>query len=143
MNRPRGRPFSAGNQFGQGRPKGSRNRWTLEAQKLLEKYSESVVSKCIASALAGNPHAQRLCLERILPAKRDSAFRLKLGPTKTAQDVSDANEAVMQAVAKGQVPVASGETMARMLDLRRHAIETGELEARIEQLEKHKDQETS
>jgi hypothetical protein len=135
VNGPRGRPFSPGNQLGKGRPKGSRNKWALEAQKLLEKYSEPVVSKCIAGALEGNHYAQRLCLERILPARRDNPFRLKLGVIQSSRDVARATEAIVQAVAEGRIPPSSGEALARMLEIQRHAIETSELEVRIAELE--------
>jgi hypothetical protein len=138
VNRPRGRSFSAGNQCGKGRPKGSRNNLTLEAQKLLEKYSESLVGKCIAEAMDGNMHALRMCLERLLPVRRDNPFRLKLAQTKTIWDVAEAIETVVRAVAEGRLSPAAGEAIVRMLEIQRNAIETRELEARIAELESNR-----
>jgi hypothetical protein len=36
----RGRPFEPGNKFGRGRPKGSRNKRTAEAQALFDEYKD-------------------------------------------------------------------------------------------------------
>lgn len=103
MNQPRGRPFQPGNQFGRGRPKGSRNKTTMVAQKLLEDHSESIVRKCIVEALKGDRYAQRICMERIIPASRDSCIRIKLPRTITARDVDHAAEQVVQSVAAGRI----------------------------------------
>ena len=52
----------------QGRPRGSRNQATLRQEALLEDHAEAVLSKLIEQAEAGEPHAQKLYLERIFPA---------------------------------------------------------------------------
>lgn len=135
MNQPRGRPFERGNRLGQGRPKGSRNKTTVVAQRLLEEYSEPIVQKCIVDALKGDGPSRRICMERILPAQRDACIRIKLPRTITAQDVDQAAEQVVQSVAAGRLSPATGEALAHILELRRKAIETGELQARIEKLE--------
>ncbi len=129
--------------MGKGRPQGSRNKMTLEAQKLLEKYSGSLVSKCIFGALEGNHQALRLCLDRILPPKREHGFRLKLGGIQNARDVAKATERLVQAVAEGRISPSSGEAIARMLEIQRHAIETSELEARMGELERNQARENT
>ena len=138
MNRPRGRPFSPGNQCGKGRPKGSRNKRTLEAQKLLEKYSEPLVGKCIAEALDGNIHALRICVERVVPVRRENPFRLKMDSLQNGGELAEGVENVVQAVAEGHLSPTAGEAIARILEIQRNIIETRELEARIEELEKTK-----
>jgi hypothetical protein len=50
-----------------GRRRGSRNRATLAAAVLLEGESEALTHKAVELALAGDPVALRLCIERILP----------------------------------------------------------------------------
>jgi hypothetical protein len=135
MNQSRGRPFEPGNKFGQGRPKGSRNKTTLVAQRLLEEYSEPIVRKCIVDALKGDGPSRRICMERILPAQRDACIGIKLPRAITAKDVDKAAERVLHSVATGRISPASGEAVARILELRRKAIETAELQTRITKLE--------
>ena len=65
MNKTRGQPFESGNQFGRGRPKGSRNR-PKTGDELLDKFEPHLMSECIRRALKeGDRTALRLCVERI------------------------------------------------------------------------------
>src|ERR1043166_262097 len=50
----RGVPFQPGNKLGRGRPRGGANKSSLPGSKLLVKYGEAVVRKCIAMALKEN-----------------------------------------------------------------------------------------
>ena len=75
--RVRGRPFEKGRSGNPGgRRRGSRNRTTLAAAVLLEGQSEALTRKAVELALAGDPVALRLCIERILPVCRERAVRL-------------------------------------------------------------------
>jgi hypothetical protein len=49
----RGRPFEAGNKFGGGRPRGSRNKRSLLAQQLLDSHGEAVVGRALVVAVSG------------------------------------------------------------------------------------------
>ena len=135
MNNPRGRPFQLGNMYGKGRPKGSRNKLTLAAQRLLEEHCESIVRKCVIGALQGDRQAMRLCVERLLPARRDAPVRTKLPLVKTAQDVNAALQVVLDDIARGRTTPSEGEMISNVLEKRRKAIETMELLRRVEQLE--------
>jgi hypothetical protein len=76
MNTPRGRPFPPGNTLGRGRPKGSRNKTKAPGQQLLEDNAELLARKCLVLAMQGDRSAMRLCMERILPARRDTSIRM-------------------------------------------------------------------
>ncbi|MHC4197293.1 MAG: DUF5681 domain-containing protein [Planctomycetota bacterium] len=54
-----------------GRPKGTRNRATIMAEALLEGQAEALVQKGVSMALKGNTTALRLCLERLIPPRRE------------------------------------------------------------------------
>ena len=54
-----------------GRPMGSRHRATLLAENLLDGQTEELLQKTIDLALAGDPTAMRLCIERIIAPRRD------------------------------------------------------------------------
>ena len=134
MNRPRGRPFPPGSPGGPGRPKGSRNR-TTRAQKMLDEHAEAIVRKCVIQAMKGDPTALRLCMERVVPVHRDPYVKLKLPRTKTAQDVAEASERVVQDLAAGRITPTEGEKVITVLMQRLRTIEGVELETRIERLE--------
>ena len=53
-----------------GRPPGSRNPATLAAEVLLEGEAEALTRRAIERAMEGDVTALRLCLERVLPARR-------------------------------------------------------------------------
>jgi hypothetical protein len=54
-----------------GRPKGSPNKTTLAIEALLEGESEAITRKLLEMAKEGDMTAVRLCLERLLPPRRD------------------------------------------------------------------------
>ena len=74
-----GRPFEKGRSANPGgRRRGSRNRATLAAAVLLDGEAEALTRKAVELALAGDPVALRLCIERILPPCRERPVRLPL-----------------------------------------------------------------
>lgn len=66
----RGRPFQPGNNFGRGRPRGSRNKKNL-AQQLLEEHSVPVLRKALADAYKGDPAMLRMIVSCILRPPKD------------------------------------------------------------------------
>ncbi len=107
-------PKSSGNPAG--RPKGSRNRTTLAAQALLDGEAEALTRKAIELALAGDPVALRLCLERILPRREERLVELPLPEVETDEEVTSAMAAVIQAVGAGILMPGEAETMSRILE---------------------------
>jgi hypothetical protein len=83
----------------------------------------------------GEDKAIQICMDRILPIRRDLPVRLGKLPMHTATDVSRASEMVLQKVAAGEITPAQGHTMAELIDLRRRAIETQEFEERLKAVE--------
>jgi hypothetical protein len=87
----RGRPFAKGRSGNPaGRRLGSRNKTTMAAQALLAGEAEALTRKAVEAALAGDPTAMRLCLERILPRERavessSRCRRSKAPPTSLRQ----------------------------------------------------------
>ena len=131
----RGRPFQPGNKYGRGRPRGSRNKVARVCQNTLDSHAESLTKKCLVLAFQGNPTAMRLCMERLMPARRQRTLTFKLQPLKTIGDVAAASEAVVSGVARGQLTPAEGQAFSGMLEDRRRVIETQDQEPRIRALE--------
>jgi hypothetical protein len=136
MDKPRGRAFQPGNTFGQGRPKGSRNKVKFPGQRLLEEDGENLVRKCILLAMQGSLSAMRICMERLSPARREACIQMSLPRIRTVQDVAQAAEKVTQAVGHGDLTPSQGQTMMHILEGRSHVIETVEFARRLDELER-------
>ena len=67
-----------------GRRTGSRNKATLAAAAFLAGESEALTRRAVELALAGDPTAMRLCLERILPPCRERTVKFALPPIESA-----------------------------------------------------------
>ena len=132
--RVRGRPFPKG-QSGNpaGRRFGSRNKATMAAQKLLASEAETLTRKAVEAALAGDPMAMRLCLERILP--RDRAVEFALPPIKSAADIAQAMGAVTAALAGGLITPGEAQAIARVFTTFVQTIETSDFDQRLQVLE--------
>ncbi len=132
----RGRPFKKGKSGNpDGRPAGARNHKTLAAAILLEGESEALTRKAVELALAGDPTAMRLCVERVLPSCRERAVKFALPPIESAADIAPAMKAVTAALADGVITPGEGEAIARIVDTFVRAIETSDFERRLKAIE--------
>ena len=98
-----------------GRPRGSRNKTALAMEALLEEGAEQLINKAITMALAGDTAAMRLCLERILPVRRDRLVHLDLPPIGSAKEISGAMSTILKAIGQGQITPGEGEMIANIL----------------------------
>jgi Family of unknown function (DUF5681) len=108
------KPGHSGNPAG--KPKGARNKMTLAIEALLDGEAEALTRKAIERALEGDSVALKLCLERLLPPRRDRAAPFDMPPLKEAADCRDAFAAVVAAVADGELTPNEGTTMAKLID---------------------------
>jgi len=130
----RGRPFPKGRSGNPvGRRFGSRNKATMAAQELLAGEAEALTRKAVEAALAGDPTAMRLCLERILP--RERAVKFALPPIKSAADVAKAMGAVTAALAGGLITPGEAQAIARVVTTFVQMIETSDFDQRLQMLE--------
>lgn len=127
------KPGQSGNPSG--RKPGTRNKATLVALALMEGEAEKIVRKVVDAAIEGDMTAARLVLERLVPPAREKPVSLDLPNTETAEGISNAQEAVLQAIANGELLPGEATTLATILENRRKALETQELEQRITALE--------
>jgi hypothetical protein len=132
----RGAPFRKG-QSGNpsGKPKGTRNRTTVLAEKLMQDDGADIVQVVLAAAKGGDMTAARLILDRISPVRRGRPVYLELPSVKTAADVSAAIATLTMAMASGDVTPDEAATAASVFEVRRNALETEELELRLRRLE--------
>ena len=93
------KPGQSGNPAG--KPKGTRNATTLALEALLDGQASALTQKAINLALAGDMAALRLCLDRILPPRKDSPVAFELPEIKTLNDAVPAMGALVKAVGQG------------------------------------------
>ena len=135
----RGKPFvkgQSGNPYG--RPEGSRNKATILAQALFDGQAEELIQKCIQMALEGDSTAMRLCIERLVPPRKDRPVNLDLPQMECVEDTIKAMAVISSGVADGELTPSEGQVLSGMVENYRKAIETTELEERISNLEKRK-----
>jgi hypothetical protein len=138
IGKPRGRPFVKG-QSGNpaGRRPGSRNRASLAVEALLDGEADSLTRRALELAMAGDPTALKLCLERILAPRRERVVRFELPAIKSAADIARAMDAVTAAVAEGALTPGEADVMARVVDTFIRAIDTSDFDRRLQELEAH------
>jgi hypothetical protein len=133
----KGRPpietrFKSGNP---GRPKGSRNRATLLAERLLDGEAEEIIRKVIKKAKQGDMVALRLCLDRIVPPRRDRPVHFTIPALHSANDASRAMAAITTAVASGELTPIEAAELSSVVETFVKAIEATEIERRLRVLE--------
>jgi len=127
------KPGQSGNPAG--KPKGTRNATTLALEALLDGQASALTQKAINLALAGDMAALRLCLDRILPPRKDSPVAFDLPVIKTLNDAVPAMGALVKAVGQGDLTPAEAGELTKMVQAFAKIIETAELEERVRKLE--------
>lgn len=128
----RGRPFAPGNP---GRPKGARHKVTLAIEAILEGEAEGLTRKAVELAQAGDITALRICLDRLAPVRRDRPVTFDLPKIETAADLPKATQAIMEAVADGELTPSEAAELGKLVDAHAKAIEVTDLHRRLEALE--------
>jgi len=128
--------FQPGNPGGPGRPTGSRNKATVMLDQLAEGEGAEVLRSVLTGAKGGDMAAARIILDRVWPARKSRPVSLVLPEIRTAADVVAALGAVADAVGAGEIAPDEGAAVASILETKRKAIETVELETRVANLEK-------
>jgi hypothetical protein len=85
--------------------------------------------------MEGDTVALRPCLERLLPPRRSRRVTFDLPTIQTAGDLLPAFAAVVEAMASGELAPDEAAVIASVLEAKRKAIETGDLQKRLAALE--------
>jgi len=109
-----------------GRPKGVRNRATIAAEVLLDGEAESLVRKAVELALAGAVVALKLCLDRVLPPRRERSLALNLPSVRTPGDHAEMSAAIIDAVSRGEVTIGEAVELARLVAVHVAALESSD-----------------
>lgn len=131
-----GRPFEAG-QSGNpaGKAKGTRNRTTVALETILQDEAESITRKAIELAQAGDTVALRLCMDRLIPVRKDRPITFTLPEIETAADLTKATRALLEGVANGEITPSEAAELSKLVEAHTKAIEAVDLAARLAALE--------
>ena len=133
---PRGRPFNKGESGNPaGRPMGARNRTTLAAEALLDGEAEALTRKVIDLAKNGDLKALRLCLDRVLPPRRERYVSFELPPLKSAEDSVQAMVAIADAVASGEITPGEAAELGKFVESCVKVLEAADFDRRLQLLE--------
>ena len=122
-----------------GKPRGARNRATLLAEALLDGEAEALAGKAIEKALEGDGMALRLCLERVLPARKDRPISFSMPAIASARDAAKAMGALLAAVAAGNVTPSEAGEVSKIVEVYFEALQGSEFEQRLKALEERAD----
>lgn len=129
-------PGQSGNPAG--KPKGARHVTTRLAEALLDGEAEEITRKAIEMAKAGDGAALRMCLERLVPPRKDTPVSFELPPIENVADAKHASTAVLAAVASGDLTPSEGDSMMKLLVSHKLIVEATDFEERLAALEAKK-----
>jgi hypothetical protein len=118
-----------------GRAPGVRNKATETAELLLAGAAEALTRKVVALALAGDAAAIRLCLDRIIPARRGRPVQLRVAPGRGTADLGGTMAAITNTATNGVITPGEAAELARVVEIFVRAVEAGDFERRLRQVE--------
>jgi hypothetical protein len=131
----RGKPFESGNQFGRGRPPGSRNKSSRRSKEILEPHGDALLRKSIVVALNGDVPMLRTLLDRVLPRRRELPVKIGVLSMGTAEELSQTFDRLGEKLTKGQLTIGDVQGLLPLIEAKRRILETCDQETRIRNLE--------
>jgi len=129
-----GGKFLPGNQVGvAGRPRGTKTR--PELKRMLLDKSPEIIQKVLDLALAGDPMALKLCLERLIPALKPMDDAISIGGVAVAEGLAEKGNLIFNAMADSTISPSQAAMLLGALGNMARIEETTELANRIKLLE--------
>ena len=102
-----------------------------------DEEGEKILRKVMEAATAGDARSSEIILSRIWPVRKGGRpISVALPAIDTAADIVKALGVIAGAVGEGEITAEEGAALASVLETKRRAVETAELEQRIAALEK-------
>lgn len=121
-----------------GRPAGSRHNVSLATEAMIAGEAEALTRRVIQQALSGDGQALRMCLDRICPLPKDRSVQFALPAVRALSDHPKAIEALLAAMAAGELTPIEASSFAKLLEAHANATGLADLEHRIAALEAEK-----
>jgi len=107
----------------------------LAIESLLEGQATALTQKAIDLALSGDRIALRICLDRILPVRKDRPIEFVMPKIETVADAPKAIGAITSAVARGEITATDAADVSRLIEIYVRAVEASDLDKRLKDLE--------
>lgn len=127
------KPGRSGNPAG--KAKGTRNRTTVALEAILQGEAESITRKAVELAQAGDTVALRLCLDRLIPVRKDRPISFELPAIETPADLTKATSAILSGVAAGDITPSEAAELSKLVEAHVRALETKDFAERLAALE--------
>jgi hypothetical protein len=108
----------------------------MAVEALLDGEAKAIARKAVEKALEGDMAALRLCLERLLPPRRDRPIAFDLPNIQSVSDALNASSAVLTACAAGTLSPGEAVEVMGLISTHVRMLEMTEIEARLTALEK-------
>jgi hypothetical protein len=105
----------------------------LEA--ILDGEGELITCTAVEMAKAGDTTALRLCMDRLLPPRKDRAVAFALPKLEAAADAVKATAALVGAVAAGELTPSEAAELSKLVEGFTRAVDLHDIQARLERLE--------
>lgn len=140
----RGRPFKPGESGNPtGRPEGSMHRATKAALALLDGDAEKLTRAAIDKALEGDTTALRLCLERIVPTRKDRPLTFKVGKVTGPDDAFAVMGRVIEEMGEGELAPSEAAAVLGVVNGYLDAWKATDLDRRMRDLEEQQKRATA
>ena len=107
----------------------------MAAQALLDGEAEALTRKAVELALEGNMQALKLCIERLVPMKKERALAIELPVIEAVAELPRLTSAILAAVGRGELEPGQAAALASLVANHGKVLELTELEKRISALE--------
>jgi hypothetical protein len=105
------------------------------AEQLLDGEAATITRKAIELAKQGDLVALRLCLERIVPPRRERPVNFTLPEINSVDHAANAMAIITRAVANGELTPTEAAELSRVIEGYVKAVEATEIERRLRLLE--------
>lgn len=117
-----------------GRPKGARNKTLVALDKILDDEGQTLLQKAVELGKEGDIQALKLCLDRVMPVRKDTPISFKLPKINGAEDLPKVTGAILKAVSNGSLTPSEGQALSGILEKHRSAVETADLQKQLNEL---------
>ena len=98
-----------------GGPKCEQRKAALTLEAILAQHSEAMTKRLVALAVSGEPRALEICLNRLLPRRREAPLEIDLPQVESVEDAELASSAILAAIARGKLAPSEGQCMMTAL----------------------------
>lgn len=118
-----------------GKKPGTRNKTTVALETLLDGEADTLTRKAIEMAKSGDSAMLRLCIERLIPPRKDRPINFELPPLVTTQDASLAMLKILEGVSRGELTPNEAGEISKVIENYAETVRLSDLEQRISEME--------